>query len=186
MKRTVYGIGIYDSSEPVLGNKCYDCWRSMIRRCYGTKELKRNPTYEGTTVAEEWLVYSVFKAWYDEHYVEGFQLDKDLIVAGNKVYSKEVCIFVPPWLNSFTTDSAKARGDLPIGVTVSGSKRPYKARCNNPITGKRDEYLGIFYTPEEAHQAWREKKISHVVALREQLDEIDDRIYPSLLERYSR
>ena len=43
-------------------------------------------------------------------------LDKDIIVVDDKVYGPEVCAFVDPSLNMFTTDSAAARGEWPIGV----------------------------------------------------------------------
>lgn len=60
---------------------------------------KNKPTYEGCTVCDEWLYFSNFKKWFDENYIEGFQLDKDIIIRGNKVYSPQTCCFVPKEIN---------------------------------------------------------------------------------------
>ena len=47
------------------------------------------------SVCEEWKHFSNFKKWFDENYIEGFDIDKDILIKGNKVYSPEACSFVP-------------------------------------------------------------------------------------------
>ena len=48
--------------------------------------------------------------------MEGFCLDKDLILFGNKIYSPETCIFVPPRVNSFFHVKSENLRGLPHGV----------------------------------------------------------------------
>ena len=59
--------------------------------------------------------------WIDKNYYEipGEQmcLDKDILCKGNKVYSRETCIFVPERINLLFTKCDNRRGDSPIGVT---------------------------------------------------------------------
>ena len=38
--------------------------------------------------------FQVFSKWYEENYIEGFQLDKDIITKGNRVYGPTTCKFV--------------------------------------------------------------------------------------------
>ena len=58
--------------------------------------------------------------------------------------------------------------DYPIGVALYKHTGKYHAKCKNPFTGKQ-EHLGLFSTPEEAHEAWRKRKheLSQLVAATE-------------------
>jgi hypothetical protein len=63
----------------------------------------------------------VFKVWFDRHYIEGCELDKNLL-GTNKFYSSEYCIYVPLWLNKFFSKSAKPQSKYPLGVNWNASK----------------------------------------------------------------
>ena len=190
--RKVYGVGINDADyatqrNVVVGGKqkldwrCpyYVTWVCMLKRCYSEEHQKRFPTYVGCTVTEEWKTFSNFKAWMETQSWEGMELDKDLLVNGNKEYSPSACVFIPRVLNGFMTDHGTARGDLPIGVSLIAGK--YQARCRNPFT-KKQEYLGLFSCPQEAHLAWKAKKAEHAKRLAE--EQTDERVKNALLERY--
>lgn len=43
--------------------------------------------------------FSNFAEWFDKHHVEGWELDKDILVSGNRTYSPETCCFVPHEIN---------------------------------------------------------------------------------------
>ena len=73
----------------------------MLQRCYSESHLVRQPTYKGCSVCEEWLTFSNFKSWMEQQDWEGKQLDKDLLVYKNKIYSPETCVFVSSVINSF-------------------------------------------------------------------------------------
>lgn len=159
--KLVYGVGINDANyvtQPTIDGKKVICpfyirWTSMLKRCHSAKYQAKFPTYVGCSVAEEWLTFSNFRKWMVEQDWKDKQLDKDLLIEGNKSYSPETCAFVCRALNQLLTDSAAIRGELPIGV--SKRRKKYEARVNKD--GKRI-YLGTFNTPEEAHAAWKKAK----------------------------
>ena len=168
--KLVYGIGLNDVDysvqryERINGKQVrvwtcpfYSIWARMLNRCYSEKSHQRHPTYIGCSVCKEWLVFSNFKAWMEMQPWEGKQLDKDLLVKGNKVYSPDTCVFVDARINTFTIDSAKTRGKYLIGVNWNKSLSKFHARCSNPFTSKK-EHLGLFDDELEAHLAWKQRK----------------------------
>ena len=160
----------------------YRTWKSMLNRCYSTKFHERQPTYKGCSVSEEWLTFSVFKNWMEKQDWQDNQLDKDLLIEGNKVYSPETCVFVSGMVNSFTVDGGASRGEWPIGVYWDKGSNKFKSQCRNPITNKK-EYLGLFTCEQEAHQAWVRRKME----LAKELAAIqtDPRVAEALINRYS-
>lgn len=168
MSKLVKGVGVSDvnTGHTVNGKwyhfKSYRCWASMINRCYSDKYQSKKPTYIGCSVAKEWLAYSEFKAFYDKNYVDGWVLDKDLLLKGNKVYSSETCVFVPSYLNTLFIDCRSKRGSLPVGVSFYKNNNKYVAQCN--AYGKCHN-LGYFSTPELASDAYQDFKKRYVVAM---------------------
>ena len=91
---SVYGVGILGAKYPITINsiltKEYTLWCSMLKRCYSNAYKKRQPTYKGCEVSNDFKNYEYFYEWC--HKQVGFnnkdwQLDKDLLTKGNKVYS---------------------------------------------------------------------------------------------------
>lgn len=113
---------------------------------------------------------------------EGKELDKDLLVKGNKLYAPNTCAFIPRKLNLFITDRAAYRGAYPIGVTYHKRDGKFQSECSNPFTKKRD-FLDFFDCPQEAHEAWRTKKHAHACAYADQ--QSDPRLSAALRARYS-
>ena len=162
--------------------KYYTAWKNMLERCYSKKSLESYPTYIGTRVCSEWLSATAFKKWMEQQDWHGKCLDKDIIAPGSKLYSPDTCAFVLPATNLFVTASDASRGDYPIGVCLFKPTGKYKAQCRNPFTGKQ-ESLGYFSTPEEAHEVWRERK--HELAQLVAATESDPRVVEALKKRYS-
>ena len=111
----------------------YYKWKNMVQRCYDKKLHKKyKPEYKDKSVCEEWLNYSNFRIWFDEHFVPSknnqIDLDKDLLVQGNKVYSPETCVFLLHYQNTMFERSAKDKiyekedGTFVIG---GGKKKTY-------------------------------------------------------------
>lgn len=186
--RLIYGVGINDADyvvQPTINGKreiCpfYRLWFNMIKRCYSMKYQVRYPTYIGCSVCDEWLTFLNFKAWVQTQNWEGKELDKDLLLEDNKVYSPETCIFVDHVVNTFTLNRAADRGNHPIGVDIL-KHGGFRARCNNPFSGK-SEYLGQFTCPNQAHEAWRKRK--HELACQLADLQSDDRVADALRMRY--
>ena len=200
MNKLTFGIGINDLSyrvhvqEEVTKNggkrirksvfrcKYYEAWKNMLERCYSKKFLESNPSYIDANVCSEWLSATAFKKWMDQQDWSGKCLDKDIIVPGNKLYSPDTCAFVLKATNSFVLASDASRGEYPIGVYLHKHTGKYQAYCKNPFTGKQ-ENLGYFSTPEEAHEGWRKRK--HELAQLVAATEADPRVVQALKKRYS-
>ena len=155
---------------------------NMLVRCYSEKYLESNQSYIGTSVCSEWLYATAFKKWMEQQDWDGKCLDKDIIVRGNKLYSPDTCAFVLQATNSFVLARDADRGEYPIGVHLYKHTGKYQAYCENLFTGER-EHLGLFSTPEEAHEAWRKRK--HELAQLVAATESDPRIVAALKKRYS-
>ena len=188
MRKPRYGVGANDASyvtTPTVNgvrllDPAYRAWAGMLDRAYDPKYHATFPTYSDVTVCKEWYSFRSFRAWWLENYREGGHLDKDLLVVGNKEYSTGACIYIPGWLNGFTVDSGASRGELPIGVSIHNQTGMYQSHCSNPIAGKQ-HHLGLFNTPEAAHQAWLTYKLSLAEQLKPEMDAIDQRIYPNVV-----
>ena len=153
------GEGEYKVRENGKLKKEYLIWYSMLKRCYDPKYQERNSTYKGCAVEEYLLNFQYMGKWIEENYYEvsGEQmcLDKDILCKGNKVYSRETCIFVPQRINKLFTKRDNDRGNSPIGVTPTSSGN-YQVHCNDK-NGKVVP-LGTYSTKEEAFQVYKQYK----------------------------
>lgn len=177
-KSMVYGVGINDVEERTRTTS-YKTWKGMLCRCYYEKKRPCYPTYADCSVCEEWLTYSNFKKWFDENYIEGYDLDKDILFKGNKIYSPHACRFVPHEINSILLNRKRNRGILPIGVSKYRSRFVASMTVHN-----KSVYFGVFPTPEEAFQAYKVGKESHIKEVATAYynrGEIDYDIYQSLM-----
>lgn len=95
----------------------YSSWLNMLTRVFSNPYHKKQPTYVGCTVCDEWLYFSSYREWWVQNVVDGWHLDKDFINPGNKHYSRENCIFIPQWLSVIISGHDSKRGGCPIGVT---------------------------------------------------------------------
>lgn len=194
----VYGVGINDvdyvlQTESIVyvdGQRkrkviwrCpfYRAWISMLQRCYDTKWQEYHTTYSGCSVCAHWLILSNFKAWMETQDWEGNHLDKDILFSGNKIYSSETCVFVSRVVNTFVIENTASRGQWPIGVHWHKKSGKFQAKCNNPITNKR-EHLGMFICPKEAHKAWLRRKLE--LAYEVAAEQPDKRVAEALIRRY--
>jgi len=189
MKNTnklLYAIAICDIS-PMVENRnreiSYSYWTNMFKRCYSNSSLLKRPTYIGCSVCDEWKYYSNFKKWFYENYIDGYQLDKDIIIDGNKVYSPETCCFVPNYLNSLFVDCGKSRGKYKIGVCYNKSLNKYQS---NITLYKKTVHLGLFYNESEAHNAWliAKREYARKLAINAYMNnEIDERIMNAIIKK---
>lgn len=160
----------------------YMTWASLLKRCYSEKYQARWPTYIGCSVVEEWKTFSNFKYWMEKQDWQGKQLDKDLLHPGNKEYGPDACVFVSQMVNKFVIESDASRGEYPIGVCWHKGVNKFKAQCCNPFNGKQ-EHLGLFTCPNEAHKAWLKRKQELAILLA--AEQTDERIAKALVDRYS-
>ena len=189
---TVCNVGVVGTENTMGKNskilKSYRYWHSMLNRCYSDELKEKEPTYIGCKVCDEWLHYPNFKEWFDRNYyeIEGQKmcLDKDILVKGNKIYSPETCIIVPQSINSLFTNRKLNRGNYPIGVNWKEDNKKYQAYCNmfyEDIKKHKQKYLGLYNTPEEAFQVYKEFKEKYIKQVADYYkDQIPERLYEAM------
>lgn len=161
----VLGQGITDiksSDENGKQFKSYRIWCGMLYRCYSPAYHKTRPTYMNCEVSDEWKIYSKFKRWFDINYIEGYEIDKDLLQPNieNKIHSKETCVFIPQALNTFLQCSNNSNTGQ-RGVTTNKKKTKYYVKINlYDIENKKIiiKKLGIFTNLEKASNVYIEER----------------------------
>ena len=140
---SVHGVGVLGTKYPVSeggrGTKEYDLWKSMLRRCYSDTCKKKQPTYEGCEVSDNFKSYEYFYEWCNKQIGfdnEGWHLDKDLLVKGNKIYSESTCVFIPADVNLVLTKRTSSRGQHLIGVCWHKRDKAFIARVNKTKEGR--------------------------------------------------
>jgi hypothetical protein len=126
MQPSVFGIGFfgdgeYKSKENGKHTKVYAAWNSMLKRCYDEKYQARRPTYIGCSVAPEWHDFQCFAEWYYKNYPadgKDYQLDKDHLVKGNKLYGPDTCCFLTPQQNTETSQAKHYKFTSPNGESI--------------------------------------------------------------------
>lgn len=185
---TTCGVGFIDVEGASIGRnvtKWYAVWNSILGRCYNENLRHKHKTYEGCIVSEDWKYLSNFKKWYDSQIgcdQDGWHIDKDLLIKGNKVYSAETCVLLPPQINSLIVGADAIRGDLPKGVYYDKSKgvnSRYRARVSQD--GKYVCY-GSYSNLDDAWLAYKEAKEAWIKVVAERWkDKIDPKAYNALL-----
>jgi hypothetical protein len=175
---SVYGIAFVGQGEysQKKNKNASNIWRGMFHRCYDLK-YHSYLSYKDVTVCEEWHNFQNFAEWFENNYKENFELDKDILQKGNKIYSPETCCFVPQEVNKLLTKSNKARGECPIGVTKRGNM--FRAKLNIKKTLK---HLGSFKTIDEAFKAYKVAKEDYIKEVADKWrGQIADQAYQALI-----
>lgn len=163
------GGSINDLPYPVRqgGILCpyYKKWMHMLDRSYSYRYNYPESSYYGTYVCDEWLKASSFKDWMEKQVWQGLELDKDILVKGNKVYSPETCCFVPKKINVYFLASVLVKSKMDRSLPLGSHIRVYdgvKTRSIDYICNCGGKYLGIFKDPFDAHKAWQEQKVKDI------------------------
>ena len=185
---SVYSVGIIGAKYPSRVNgvltREYKLWMDMLRRCYSDGFKKKHPAYKDCEVSENFKSYEYFYEWCNEQIgfgVDGFEIDKDLLIKGNKVYSENICVFIPKEINQLLTKRASSRGEHLNGVCWDKRHKAFKAQVRK--NKEKRENLGFFKTEIEAFNAYKKAKEAFV---KEQANkwkgEIDERAYQALMK----
>jgi hypothetical protein len=126
MSPTLHGIGFvgdgeYKASKNGKTTRSYATWSNMLKRCYDEKCQVLKPTYIGCSVAPEWHDFQCFAEWYYKNYPadgKDYQLDKDLLVKGNKVYGPHTCRFLSRQQNNEISHAKHYRFISPNGEII--------------------------------------------------------------------
>lgn len=180
-RKTICSAGVNDADYVVnpkingVRHPChaYSTWRSMIERCVDASYKDKHPAYQDSIVCDAWVNFMTFREWYLEHYIEGFDIDKDLFSRGVKIYSPSTCIFIPRWLNKFI--SIECRGQaLPAGVHFDVSRGKYKASAKD---GFKFVNIGRYTSVEAASKAYLDFKLAVALRRKDEINAIKDGLY---------
>jgi len=177
-EKSIYNIGFLGNGKYLSSGEyknIYNVWHSILRRCYGN-EIKFN-SYIECTVDERWHNFQVFAEWYEKNYIDGYHLDKDILIKGNKIYGPDTCCFVPTQINSLFIRAKNNRGSCPIGV----SKHRDKFQVQIKKFGKQNNF-GQYITINEAFKIYKIEKENYIKEVAEiWKNEISNNVYISLI-----
>lgn len=168
--------------QPTAKQK-YNLKNNMKTRCYNANYYKIWKNYEGCSICDEWLEdKKSFYEWVDHNYywIKGepsVELDKDIIVPGNKVYSPDTCIFVPKRINDlFEHIHGRKKNGLPVGVSYSEKKGKYSANVSKSYDSKdgkkKNRYLGCYDTPQEAYEVYKHHKKAEIIYIADKYKDV--------------
>ena len=190
-RKLVYGIGINDVmisgfSTSKIGRRWYNIIKRTDRRnpnIYGFET-----TYKDCTLDPRWFKLSAFKEWseqWDDY--ENKEIDKDILIPGNKIYGPETCLMVSKSVNLFFRPNIKrnlARGVHHVSKFKEGGKNPYSAsivRWSEKLKKKSRIHLGHYPTIEEASAAYESARKEEIQFLIE--TETDIRVKNALIKQ---
>lgn len=184
---SVHGVGFFGVGPFVakVDNKNtyeYNKWRGMMTRSYDPRTKSNQPAYQACSVVESWHNYQTFAGWLVEQKGYGnigWDLDKDLLIHGNKEYGPNACILVPTEINNLLTGGNSNNG-LPRGVCWHKNMGKYIAQCRSKGV---IHHLGYYVDIEDAQKAYKtfKKEILKSVAM-EYYGQIDERLFKMLLD----
>lgn len=188
-KPKFYGKGYIGEGryQPLSCKRERSLWADLLKRSFSEKYHKVKPTYKDVEVCKEWLCFQNFAAWCEsqkffnakDNNGKAYQLDKDILVRGSKVYSPRTCCFVPSQINSLFSHVKSTKGEYPVGVSYVKRRGNFHAYYSN--SGKRVN-LGYFKTSEQAFNAYKIAKEAHIKFMANLWkDRTDDRVYQALM-----
>ncbi|QIG70356.1 putative HNH endonuclease protein [Rhizobium phage RHph_N28_1] len=109
---TIHGVGYIGIGR--FGSKShfylYTLWKDMLLRGHSIAYKEKHPTYAECSVAKRWHDFQRFCGditRMNNWETDGFSLDKDLRVFGNKKYGPKTCSFVPNEINTLLTNDGE-------------------------------------------------------------------------------
>lgn len=170
--------GIINCNESLKDNfKAYRVWGAMLERCYGLNGGPKYPSYEGVEVCDEWRYnFANFLEWHNQNYVDGWQLDKDLLSPADSVcYSPDTCCYLPLEINRSIHTKKPSFTITPCG----------RYRVNLSIGKRRGVNRGCYLTYEEALVAYKSARAERMRELADKYKgQLSERVYNALINLY--
>lgn len=180
----ICGIGYLGLTSMIDSNgkrkDSYRMWCGMLERCYKSN-VTQYYSYKDCFVCEEWHCYANFEQWYNKNYYEiddeRMNLDKDILVKGNKIYSPDTCIFTPSIINCLFVKCSNNENSF-LGVNYNKKYDNYYVRVN--VKGKK-KHVGVYNTKEEAFIAYKQFKENYIKSVADEYkDKIPKKLYDAL------
>lgn len=171
VKDLIYGVGYCNRSRGTRNpdgsiKKSYDAWRRLLYRCtpawWGL-----HPTYKGVSVCDEWACYEVFAEWFESRNTsDDLEVEKDLLILGNKQYSPTTCCLLPNYINK--------------AIVIQREHQGYCERNGKFEVNFMGGYRGTYEDTKAAQEAYIKLKVDHVRSL-SNTNFIEDRAKEALL-----
>lgn len=177
----IYGVGFYgdgtytDTLNKDLRKKTLESWHTMFKRCYSETVHRNHRPYTDCFVNPNWYNFQNFAKFYVEcpYRQLGWELDKDLLVKGNKEYGPDKCLFIPRDINGYLKVNKIRRGGYAIGVKLSYLGDAFEAHCRN--NDGKQVLVGKYSTEILAFEAYKNFKEN---VIKEKANFWKDKIHP--------
>lgn len=179
----VWGLGINDlgvvpRDENGKVAKSYQHWIKIFYRSYSPDHHDKFPTYVGCSVDDRWHTLSNFIEWFDARYVQGWEVDKDVLVPENKVYSPDTCLIIPAHLNTIMS-CCRVGNVHPVGIHYRKDRGKWVAQLGRK---PKTIHLGSFDNMQDAIDSHIAAKLSYVSEILSEynLDSISPYVYNTI------
>lgn len=171
--------GKWLSAKAKRNTKAYNLHRNMVSR------VGKRKFYEDCSVSENFLDFQFFAEWCQSqkyYKASDCNLDKDLLIYGNKLYAEDRCVFIPKNLNVFLS-STKAIGTCVQGVCFKKENSKFAANIHH---NGRYHHIGYFNTEQQAYLAYSSRKYEIVKEWRDKLAvlDVDNRVIDAMNNYY--
>ena len=166
MAKTACGVGCFGIGK--YSGKTHErelkLWHGILTRCYNPGA--RQETYKGVTVCERWLNFqnfcedikdvSGYERWLTDH---SMSIDKDGIIEGNKIYSKETCQFIYCGDNTRLSNKSKSvyKAISPVNEIFYFRNQRIFAENNNMTKGG---ISSVIAGKQHSHRNWKFEKLT--------------------------
>lgn len=151
---------------------------------YRWKGIHERSGYSGgiITVCDEWLNYQNFYAWSEKqigHNSKEYEIDKDLLVPGNTLYSPETSCYLPGKINSLKFNRTTKENGYPMGVSDCKLTGKYRVRWRDANgVAWEERVLTLDYAIEMIAET---KRKTILLVAEEYKSRIDPRAYQALV-----
>jgi len=196
--KTVDDLGRKQEYVPYItlkSNTAYSIWNGIYNRYYKADGRTYGRCYDEATMCDSWLNNrDSFVEWYMNNYYEcdyeSMDIDKDLLVPGNKHYSPETCCILPQTLNVMLSNCKKHRSrkginynmDLPLGVRYDDRVQVYYGQIR-PFGHDESVKLSYWEMPEQAFEEYKRFKQADIIIMAAKYkSKIPRHVYESLIK----
>jgi len=175
----VCSVGKHVACVNKKATKAHKVWEGMIQRCYHNTD--KNSVYWGCEVDSRFYDFQDFAEWRVNQVgfdTETFEIDKDILAEGRKLYSPDHCVFVPPQINSIFTGHRPSIYNTPLGVSYIKREDTYR------VTLRDENGNTVTFRSKDADECFRFFVINKITIIKaialKWRDQIDVRVYEKL------
>lgn len=181
----MWAFGVYmKNKKDWIYKKAREKWLGMKERC------SKNAAYLDVTIREDWLDFSNFEKWFRDQVNNGWyhttwEIDKDIIGKGTRIYSPDHCAFVPKPINTLFSKAFNRRNNY------SSSRGAHRVMSSNgedfgyDIFCAKIVYDGKVIFHEEFDYelfAFFEYKWAFEKFIQEKAEELKDKLNPKMYD----